>query len=98
MGAVPARQTTNQKNTIMIENEKKKSVATAIGAKAVAWLTSKGWGDTLAKITVGAVLGAAIALAASLGLTGCAVSYSQSASGDIQYSGSVVVPVDDYAK
>lgn len=58
-------------NTIMIDNSKKKEIATTIGTKAVAWLTSKGWGATLAKVTVGAVLGAAIGIAAALGMTGC---------------------------
>lgn len=57
----------------MIDNSKKKEIATTIGTKAVAWLTSKGWGATLAKVTVGAVLGAAIGIAAALGLTGCSV-------------------------
>ena len=52
-------------------NEKVKATATSIGRKAVAWLTSKGWGTTLAKVAVGAVLGAAVGIAAALGLTGC---------------------------
>ena len=52
-------------------NEKVKETATSIGRKAVAWLTSKGWGMTLAKLAVGAVLGAAAGIAAALGLTGC---------------------------
>ena len=52
----------------MIDNDKKKEVATSIDKKAVAWLTSKGWGATLAKVTVAAVLGA---IAAALGMTGC---------------------------
>lgn len=43
----------------------------SIGSKAVAWLISKGWGSTLAKVTVGAVLGAAFGIAAALGMTGC---------------------------
>ena len=82
----------------MIENEKKKEVATAIGSKAVAWLTAAGWGATLAKVTVGAVLGAAIGIAAALGMTGCTAAYTQTASGDIQYSGSIVLPVEPYKK
>lgn len=85
-------------NTIMIDNSKKKEIATTIGTKAVAWLTSKGWGATLAKVTVGAVLGAAIGIAAALGMTGCTASYSQTASGDIQYSGSIVLPVEPCKK
>lgn len=48
-----------------------REIATSIGKKAVAWLTSKGWGATLAKVTVGAVLGAAIGIGAALGMTGC---------------------------
>lgn len=55
----------------MIDNSKKKEIATSIGSKAVAWLTSKGWGSTLAKVTVAAVLGAAFGIAAALGMTGC---------------------------
>lgn len=82
----------------MIDNSKKKEIATTIGAKAVAWLTSKGWGATLAKVTVGAVLGAAIGIAAALGMTGCTAAYSQAARGDIQYSGSIVLPVEPCKK
>ena len=75
-----------------------REIATSIGSKAVAWLTSKGWGATLPKMTVGAVLGAAIGIAAALGLTGCTASYSQTASGDIQYTGSIVLPVEPCKK
>lgn len=82
----------------MIENSKKKEIATSIGTKAVAWLTSKGWGATLAKVTVGAVLGAAVGIAAALGMTGCTAAYTQTASGDIQYSGSIVLPVEPCKK
>lgn len=82
----------------MIDNSKKKEIATSIGSKAVAWLTSKGWGSTLAKVTVGAVLGAAFGIAAALGMTGCTAAYSQTASGDIQYSGSIVLPVEPVKK
>ena len=82
----------------MIDNSKKKEIATTIGTKAVAWLTSKGWGSTLAKVTVGAVLGAAFGIAAALGMTGCTAAYTQTASGDIQYSGSIVLPVEPCKK
>ena len=82
----------------MIDNSKKKEIATTIGTKAVAWLTSKGWGATLAKVTVGAVLGAAFGIAAALGMTGCTAAYMQTASGDIQYSGSIVLPVEPVKK
>lgn len=82
----------------MIDNSKKKEIATSIGSKAVAWLTSKGWGATLAKVTVGAVLGAAIGIAAALGMTGCTAAYTQTASGDIQFRGYVVLPVEDCTK
>jgi len=75
-----------------------REIATSIGSKAVAWLTSKGWGATLAKVTVGAVLGAAIGIAAALGMTGCTAAYTQTASGDIQYSGSIVLPVEPVKK
>ena len=88
----------NKQNTIMIDNSKKKEIATTIGTKAVAWLTSKGWGATLAKVTVGAVLGAAIGIAAALGMTGCTAAYTQTASGDIQYTGSIVLPVEPSKK
>ena len=82
----------------MIDNSKKKEIATTIGTKAVAWLTSKGWGATLAKVTVGAVLGAAIGITAALGMAGCTAAYTQTASGDIQYSGSIVLPVEPCKK
>ena len=82
----------------MIDNSKKKEIATTIGTKSVAWLTSKGWGAPLAKVTVGAVLGAAIGIAAALGMTGCTAAYTQTASGDIQYSGSIVLPVEPCKK
>lgn len=82
----------------MIENSKKKEIATTIGIKAVAWLIDKGWGVTLAKVTVGAVLGAVIGIAATLGMTGCTAAYSQTAGGDIQYTGSIVLPVKSCKK
>lgn len=88
----------NKPDIIMIDNSKKKEIATTIGTKAVAWLTSKGWGATLAKVTVGAVLGAAIGIAAALGMTGCTAAYTQTASGDIQYTGSIVLPVEPCKK
>lgn len=82
----------------MIENDKVKTAAGAIGSKAVAWLTGKGWGATLAKVTVGAVLGAAIGIVAALGMTGCTATYTQTASGDIEYRGAVVIPVEGCKK
>ena len=45
--------------------------------------------STLAKVIAGMVIGA---LAAAGLLSSCTASYSQSASGDIQFSGTVVVP------
>ncbi|MBQ4636246.1 MAG: hypothetical protein IJB64_07405 [Akkermansia sp.] len=57
------------------------------------WLTGllTGWGikESWAKVIAGMVIGA---LAAAGLLSSCTASYSQSASGDIQFSGTVVVP------
>lgn len=78
----------------MMEESKAKELAAGFGTRAVAWLVGKGWGSTLAKVTVGAVLGAAIGITAALGMTGCTAAYSQTAGGDIQYTGSIVLPVE----
>lgn len=60
------------------------------------WITSvlTGWGvkECWAKVIAGAVLGALCA-AGMLALDGCAVSYRQTASGDIEYTGSII-PVE----
>lgn len=62
------------------------------------WLTGllTGWGikESWAKIIAGMVIGA---LAAAGLLTSCTASYTQTASGDIQFSGTVVVP-QEYRK
>lgn len=74
------------------KQEKIEQAATSIGQKAVAWLKGKGWSETLAKVTVGAVLGAALGIAAAFGLTSCSGSYTQSATGDITANW-VIVPI-----
>ncbi|MBQ7022144.1 MAG: hypothetical protein IJN29_01085 [Akkermansia sp.] len=60
------------------------------------WLTSllTGWGvkECWAKVIAGAIIGALCA-AGVLALDGCAVRYSQTASGDIEYTGSII-PVE----
>jgi hypothetical protein len=60
------------------------------------WLTSllTGWGvkECWAKVIAGAVIGALCA-AGVLALDGCAVRYSQTASGDIEYTGRII-PVE----
>ncbi|MBQ9095763.1 MAG: hypothetical protein IJY53_05460 [Akkermansia sp.] len=57
------------------------------------WLTGllTGWGikESWAKVIAGMVIGA---LAAAGLLSSCTARYSQSASGDIEFSGTVVVP------
>lgn len=57
------------------------------------WLTGllTGWGikESWAKVIAGMVIGA---LAAAGLLTSCTACYSQSAAGDIQFSGTVVTP------
>ena len=61
------------------------------------WLTSllAGWGvkECWAKVIAGAVIGALCA-AGVLALDGCTLSYKQSALGDIEFSNTVVLPVD----
>lgn len=60
------------------------------------WLTSvlTGWGvkECWAKVIAGAIIGALCA-AGVLALDGCAVRYSQTASGDIEYTGRII-PVE----
>ncbi len=87
-------ESTKQPATAASSSGVTREIATSIGSKAVAWLTSKGWGSTLAKVTVGAVLGAAFGIAAALGMTGCTAAYTQTAAGDISYTGSIVIPVE----
>lgn len=72
------------------KQEKIEQAATGLGQKAIAWLRGKGWSETLAKVTVGAVLGAALGIAAAFGLTGCSGSFTQSASGDVTANWAIV--------
>lgn len=64
--------------------------------KVNGWLVGllTGWGlrESWAKIAAGAVIGALCA-AGVLALDGCAVRYSQTASGDIEYTGRII-PVE----
>lgn len=59
------------------------------------WLTSllTGWGvkESWAKIIAGAIIGALVC-AGVLALDSCAVRYTQSAAGDIELNGTVVLP------
>lgn len=75
-----------------MNTENKKEAATCIGKKAVAWLTAKGWAPTLAKVTVGAIIGAAFGIAAALGMSSCTTTYSQSADGAVHYSRTITIP------
>lgn len=65
------------------------------------WLASllKGWGirESWAKIIAGAIIGALIA-AGALTSTGCSTTYTQSASGDITWEGTVILPCDNCQK
>ena len=75
-----------------MNTENKKEAATTIGKKAVAWLTAKGWAPTLAKVTVGAIIGAAFGIAAALGMTSCTTTYSKMADGTVHYSRIITIP------
>lgn len=71
-------------------------------AKAANFVTGllTGWGvpAAWAKAVSGAIIGAAIGALVAVGmLTGCTASYSQTAAGDISYTGSVVIPVEEDA-
>ena len=68
-------------------------------AKAANFLSGllTGWGvpAAWAKAVSGAIIGAAIGALVAVGvLTGCTTTYSQSAAGDISYTGSIVIPVE----
>lgn len=68
-------------------------------AKAANFVTGllTGWGvpAAWAKAVSGAIIGAAIGALVAVGvLTGCTTTYSQSAAGDISYTGSIVIPVE----
>lgn len=71
-------------------------------AKAANFVTGllTGWGvpAAWAKALSGAIIGATIGALVAVGvLTGCTASYSQTAAGDISYTGAVVIPVEDAA-
>lgn len=72
-------------------NDKTKQVATNIGSRAVQWLKGRGWGETLAKVTVAGALGAALGIAAALGLTACNGHYLRAADGAVDYTYSIGV-------
>lgn len=65
------------------------------------WIASllKGWGikESWAKIIAGAIIGALIA-AGVLTSTSCTATYTQSASGDIAWEGTVIIPCDNCQK
>lgn len=68
-------------------------------AKAANFVTGllTGWGvpAAWAKAVSGAIIGAAIGALVAVGvLTSCTTTYSQSAAGDISYTGSIVIPVE----
>lgn len=68
-------------------------------AKAANFVTGllTGWGvpAAWAKVLSGAIIGAAIGALVAVGvLTGCTTSYTQTAAGDISYTGSIVIPVE----
>lgn len=68
-------------------------------AKAANFVTGllTGWGvpAAWAKAVSGAIIGAAIGALVAVGvLTGCTTSYTQTAAGDISYTGSIVIPVE----
>ena len=68
--------------------------------KAYNWLTSllTGWGlkESWAKLVAGALIGACVA-AGVLTLDGCTASYSQTADGAIEYTGSII-PIERGSK
>lgn len=68
-------------------------------AKAANFLSGllTGWGvpAAWAKALSGAIIGAAIGALVAVGvLTSCTTSYTQTAAGDISYTGSIVIPVE----
>ena len=64
-------------------------------SRAASFLTRllSGWGvpGGIARIIAGAAIGALAAICA-LGASGCTASYSQNAQGELNYSGSLVLP------
>lgn len=90
-----------------MNNESTKQPAAAASSSGVASNAAKaanfvsglltGWGvpAAWAKALSGAIIGAAIGALVAVGvLTGCTTSYTQTAAGDISYTGSIVIPVE----
>lgn len=74
-------------------NERTEQMAANFGRRAVAWLKGRGWGETLAKATVAGALGAALGIAAALGLTACTTHFTATPQGAVEYTQRVEIPL-----
>lgn len=77
-------------------NDTQKQHAKKTHGKLTAWLTGLGVPANWAKVGAGLIIGGTIGALATCQQS-CTASYSQTAAGDIQFSGTVVVP-QEYRK
>lgn len=77
----------------MNTEEKAKEAAGFVAGLFTGWGVPANW----ARVIAGAIVGAVAAIVATLG-TGCTAVYKQTASGDVEYRGVVVMPVEDAEK
>ena len=71
-----------------VDKDKAAAAANFVTGLLTGWGVPAAW----AKAVSGAAIGALVAVGV---LTGCTASYSQTAAGDISYTGSVVIPVEE---
>ncbi len=77
----------------MNKEERAKEAAGFVTGLFTGWGVPANW----ARVIAGAIVGAMAAIVAMLG-TGCTAVYKQTASGDIEYRGAVVIPVEGCKK
>lgn len=74
-------------------NEEQKQKAKTAHSKLTAWLTGLGVPANWAKVGAGLVIGGAIGALATCQQS-CTATYTQTAQGDISFSGTVVTPAE----
>ena len=77
-----------------VDKDKAAAAANFVTGLLTGWGVPAAWAKALSGAIIGAVIGALVAVGV---LTSCTATYSQTAAGDISYTGSVVIPVEEDA-
>lgn len=74
-----------------VDKDKAAKAANFVTGLLTGWGVPAAWAKALSGAIIGAVIGALVAVGV---LTSCTTTYSQTADGDISYTGSIVIPVE----